>query len=110
MVGVAPLDVTNLAEIGSELISLVLILASFMFMAFLVYRARTIKSFQFQMFVVLLVLTVAEVPHILSDMGVLNVSGIEEPALYLHALSMLFLTGFIALRVARYFKQGGAPK
>ncbi len=95
---------------STEILSLVLITTSFLLMAYLVYRAKTVKSFQFQMFVVLLVLTAAEVPHILSSIGVLDISGIEDIGLLVHTVSMIVLVGFISLRVAKYFGQRGGAQ
>ncbi len=93
--------------LSAELLSLVLIIASFLVMIFLAYRAKTFKSFQFQMFVVLLVLVIAEIPKILSDIGFMNVSGIEDFGLTLHTVSMVLISLFIALRATKYFRQRG---
>ena len=105
-----PLDLSYFIVSSSDLLSLILIIASTAFMGFLAYRARTVKSFQFQMLVVLLVVVAAEVPHILSNLGLINVSGIEEAGLFIHTLSMFFLAAFVAIRVTKYFKEGGGPK
>jgi hypothetical protein len=95
---------TDLIGTGAETLSLVLIVASFLIVAYLAYRAKTIRSFQFEIFVVLLVLTLGEVPRILNSLGIVNVSGIETTGLIIHTTSMVFLTVFIALRAARYLK------
>jgi hypothetical protein len=96
--------------LAAEGVSLALIVASFTLMGFLALRARTIRSFQFQMFFVIAVLLVAEAPHILSDMGVINISGIEDFGLVVHTLSMAFLVVFVAIRASRYLKGGGSPE
>ena len=94
----------DLVATGAELLSLVLIVISFLIVAFLAYRTKTVRSFQFEMFVVLLVITVAEVPKIMNSLGLIDVSGIQDFGLEAHTLSMIFLSAFIALRAARYFR------
>jgi hypothetical protein len=89
---------------GADTLSLLLILASFLIVAFLAYRAKTIRSFQFEMFVVLLVLVLSEVPKILGQLSVINIAGIETIGLEIHTVSMVFLSAFIALRAAKYLK------
>ena len=89
---------------GPEFLSLALILASLLIVAFLAYRSKTTKSFQFQMFVVLLVIAAAEVPHMLMSVGLLDLSYIEDFGLFVHTASMIFLVGFISFRVSRLYK------
>ncbi len=95
----------DLLGLSAELLSLVLIIASFLVMVFLAYRAKTFKSFQFQMFLVFLVLVIAEIPKILNDIGILNVSAIEDLGLTIHTFSMILLSLFIAFRATKYFRQ-----
>ncbi len=87
------------------MLSLVFIIASFLVVVSLAYRAKTFKSFQFQMFVVLLVLVITEIPKILSDIGLMNVSGIEDLGLTIHTFSMIFLSLFVAFRAIKYFRE-----
>jgi hypothetical protein len=75
-------------------------------MTFLAYRAKTFKSFQFEMFVVLLVLVISEAPKILSDLGLLDVSWFADAGLIIHSLSMVLISLFIAFRAGKYFRQG----
>ncbi len=98
---------TDLLGFIGEFLSLVLIIASFLVMVFLAYRAKTFRSFQFQMFVVLLVLVIAEIPKILSDIGLLNVFGIQDAGLIIHTFSMILLSLFIAFRAVKYSRLGG---
>jgi hypothetical protein len=106
----APLDFSYFITSSTDFISLALVLASTILMGFLAFRARTVSSFQFQMLVVLLVVALAEVPHILNNLGVLDVSGIENLGLFLHTISMFFLAYFVAIRVTKYFREGGSAK
>jgi hypothetical protein len=73
---------------------------------FLAFRAKTTKSLQFEMFVVLLVLLISETPKILSDLGLVDVSGLADAGLTIHTFSMILLSLFIAFRASRYFRQG----
>jgi len=93
-------------DTGAEILSLALIVASFLVMAYLAYRAKTTKSFQFQIFIVLLVITVAEVPHILSDFGIIDISYISDAGLVVHTVSMVVLVAFVSLRFAKYSSGG----
>jgi hypothetical protein len=106
----APLDLTYFIASSTDFISLTLILASTILMGYLAYRARTVGSFQFQMLVVLVVVALAEVPHILSNLGIINVSAMENLGLFIHTFSMFFLAAFVAIRVTKYFREGGASK
>ena len=111
MAVMGPLDVSYLIASSTHFVSLMLIVVSTVLMGFLAYRARTVSSFQFQMLVVLLVVVAAEIPHILSNLGLITVSGIEEEAgLFIHTLSMFFLAAFVAVRVSKYFREGGRAK
>ena len=100
------MDPTTLAE-G---VSLFLITATLVLMALLSRRAKTLKSFQFQMFLVIAILFASEAPHILSDMGVIQISGVEDIGLVVHTISMVILVAFISIRAASYFRQGRSPE
>jgi hypothetical protein len=100
----AYLQITELIGMGTELTSLLLIVASFLIVAFLAYRTKTIRSLQFEMFIVLLIIMAAEVPKILSSLGLVSISGIEDVGLVVHTTSMVFLCAFITLRASRYFR------
>jgi hypothetical protein len=103
--GVDTVYITDPFTIAAESASLVLIVASFLIVTYLAYRVKTFKSLQFEMFVVLLVITSSEIPEILSDLDIISISGIETTGLLIHSIAMVFLAGFIAMRVARYLKQ-----
>jgi hypothetical protein len=98
-------DLTDLIAPGTDALSLVLIVASFLVVTYLAYRAKTIRSFQFEIFVVLLVLVLAEIPKLLGDLGVIDISGIETTGLLIHTVSMVFLSVFILVRASKYLKK-----
>jgi hypothetical protein len=89
---------------AADTLSLVLIVATFLIITYLALRARTIRSFQFEMFVVLLVLVLAEIPKILDSLAIINISSIETTGLIIHTVSMVFLSLFILIRASRYLK------
>ncbi len=97
---------TNIVGQAAELLSLVLIVLSLVVVAFLAYRVKTVKSFQFEMFIFVLVLLLAEVPRILDTLGFIQTTSVEGVGLLLHTASMIFLAGFIMIRVFRFFKEG----
>ncbi len=101
--GAAPTDIAGQA---AETLSLVLIVLSLLVVAFLSYRVKTVKSFQFEMFIFVLVLLLAEVPRILDTLGFIQTASVEGVGLLLHTASMIFLAGFIMIRVFRFFKEG----
>ncbi len=101
--GVAP---TNIAGQTAESLSFILIVLSLLVVAFLSYRVKTVKSFQFEMFIFVLVLLLAEVPRILDSLGFIQTASVEGVGLLLHTASMIFLAGFIFIRVFRFFTQG----
>ncbi len=101
--GAAPADIAGQA---AEIVSLIFIVLSLLVIAFLSYRVKTVKSFQFEMFIIVLVLLLAEVPRMLDTIGLIQTSGVEGIGLLLHTASMIFLAGFILIRVFRFFKEG----
>jgi len=103
--GLLYLEIEDLFGTSAELVSLIFIVASFLIVASLAYKSKTIRSLQFEMFVVLLVLLVAEVPKIVSSLGLISFSGIEDIGLFVHTVSMVFLSGFIALRASKYLRK-----
>ncbi len=89
----------------TEALSLVLVLASFAIVSYLAFRTRTIRSFQFQMFLFMLVLAVAEVPRILETLGVFSGGPYYDLlGLEVHSVSMLVLAAFVALRVYDFWR------
>ena len=97
---------TDIAGQAAETLSLILIVLSLLVVAFLSYRVKTVKSFQFEMFIFVLVLFLAEVPRILGSIGFVLTASMEGLGLLLHTAAMIFLAGFILIRVFRFFTQG----
>ncbi len=50
-------DITDMIATGADWLSLALIIASFLVVAYLAFRVKTIRSLQFEIFVVLLIIT-----------------------------------------------------
>jgi hypothetical protein len=88
-----------------EVLSLALVIASFAIISYLAFRTKTVRSFQFEMFLFMLVLAVAEAPRILETLGVFtggpyyDVLGLE-----VHSVSMVFLAAFVGFRVYRFWR------
>lgn len=106
------LDIGALAimtQIG-ESVSLVLIFSSFAVLSFLSIRSRSIKSLQFQMFLVVLVLVVAETPRVLQTLGLLVASSFTDLiGLYIHTISMVLLSAFLIYRVRVFASERSIP-
>lgn len=87
----------------AEVLSLVLIIGSFAIIAYLAFRTKTVRSFQFEMFLFMLVLAVAEIPRILETLGVITGGPYyDQVGLEIHSVSMVILAAFVALRVYRF--------
>lgn len=85
-------------------LSLVLIFVAFGLIAALSMRSRTISSFQFELYVFVLVVVMAEVPAILINLGFLpGLAQYELDGLVVHSISMGFLSTFILWRAYRSF-------
>jgi hypothetical protein len=96
-----------LATAGSY-VSLVLIFVAFGLIATLSMRSRTISSFQFELYVFVLVVVMAEVPAILINLGFLpGLQQYELDGLIVHSFSMAFLSFFILWRAFKSFGNGG---
>ncbi|MDV3244406.1 MAG: hypothetical protein LYZ66_04430 [Nitrososphaerales archaeon] len=89
---------------SANLLSLIFILGSFVIIAYLAAKVRTLRSFQFEMFLFLLVLALSEVPHVLDSMNVVNLGGMVTYGLAIHSVSMVILSGFVAYRTYGFFK------
>jgi len=73
-------------------------------------RSRTISSFQFELYVFVLVVVMAEVPAILINLGFLPMlQQYELDGLIVHSISMAFLSAFILWRAFKTFGRK-APK
>lgn len=85
-------------------ISLALIFIAFGVIAALSMRSRTISSFQFELYIFVLVVVMAEVPAILINLGFLpGLAQYELDGLVVHSASMAFLSTFILWRAYRSF-------
>jgi hypothetical protein len=103
---------TGLETAGSYL-SLILIFAAFGLIATLSMRSRTVSSFQFELYVFVLIVVMAEVPAILINLGFLPaLAQYELDGLIVHSISMAFLSAFILWRAFKAFgtKKSGAEK
>ena len=90
-------------------VSLTLIFIAFGLIAALSIRSRTTSSFQFELYVFVLVVVMAEVPGILINLGFLPaLAQYELDGLIVHSFSMAFLSGFILWRAYKSF--GPRPK
>lgn len=93
-------DLSAIAVQTGETISLLLISFSFVILSYLSIRAKSLRSLQFQMFVVVLTLMIAEVPRILQTLGILTASSFADlVGLVIHTISMIFLSAFLLYRV-----------
>lgn len=88
-----------------ELLSLAFIAATLLALLVAAARTRTVKSFQFQMFLFAAVLFTAEVPRILGTLGVIDVSSFEGVGLEIHSLSMVVLVCFAAFRIYGFLRE-----
>src|SRR5690242_14637522 len=89
----------------TEAFSLILVISSFVLITYLAFRAKSIRSFQFEMFLFVLVLAVSEIPRILETLGALTEGPYyDQVGLEIHSVSMVILTAFIALRVYKFSK------
>ena len=90
-------------------VSLALIFIAFGLIAALSMRSRTTSSFQFELYVFILVVVMAEIPGILINLGYLQaLQQYEIDGLIVHSFSMAFISGFILWRATKAF--GGKPK
>jgi hypothetical protein len=94
----------SLAETG-DFVSLVLITTSFIVLALAANRIRVLRSFQVEMFIFGIVLFAAESPHILSTMGLINVTSFEVDGLALHSVSMVILAGLVAYGIRGFIER-----
>src|ERR1700676_4287714 len=89
----------------TEILSLILILASFAIIIRLALRTKTVRSFQFEMFLFMLVLAAAETPRILQTLGIIAGGPFfDQIGLEIHSVSMVILAAFVALRTYRFWR------
>jgi len=92
----------------SETFTLLLIFLIMAILTVAAARTKTLRSFQFEMFVFALVLFSAEVPRVLDTLGLIDASSYEDFGLEVHSASMVVLVAFVALRVYSFQRPGQA--
>ena len=92
------MDLEFFTQIGESL-SLLLILLVMGLFVIAMARTKTLRSFQFEMFVFAIVLFAAEVPRVLGTLGLVDVNSYEDFGLEVHSVSMVVLVAFVAIRV-----------
>ena len=98
-------DFWGLLTQGGELASLILVSVTLVIAIILAMRARSTRSFQFEMFVWVLVLFFSEIPRIVETIGLADISSIGDAGLLVHTASMVLLTGFVGVRTYKFFKR-----
>ena len=89
----------------TEILSLILVLASFAIVTYLAFRTKTVRSFQFEMFLFTLVLAVSEAPRILETLGVITGGPYYDlVGLEIHSVSMVILSVFVTLRIYKFWR------
>lgn len=85
--------------VAGEIVSLVLVIASFLIITYLATRTKRWKSFQVEMFLFTVVLIAAEVPRIIYSLGIVNLDPLSTIGLGIHSVSMVILLTFLVFRV-----------
>ncbi len=89
----------------TEVLSLILIIASLVIIIFLAVRTKTVHSFQFEMFLFMLVLATSETPRILETLGLVTAGPYYDVVgLGIHSVSMVILAAFVALRIYNFWR------
>jgi hypothetical protein len=110
---IAPLDAgsTGLADALQALapfmegVSLILIIGALAIISYLAFRTKTVRSFQFEMFLFMLVLAAAEAPRILETLGVITGGSYYDlVGLEIHSVSMVILAAFVGFRIYRFWR------
>ena len=105
------LETSYAAESGpavtSEFISLLFIVGSFILIAYLNFKLRNLRTFQFDMLAFIVVLAAAEIPRTLYSLGVIDLDWLSTAGLAIHSASMAVLSFFVAYRIYGFFR--GAP-
>ncbi len=85
-----------------ETFSLVGVLVAFVIFARLAVKARAIGKFRFQLSIFMLIWAIAEVPHIVSTLGLISVEGYGDIGLTFHMLSMAAFALFVGARSFKF--------
>ncbi|MBI3859349.1 MAG: hypothetical protein HY296_03805 [Thaumarchaeota archaeon] len=88
----------------AELISLFLIVGSFILISYLNSKIRSRRTFQFEMLIFISVLALAEIPRTLYSLGIIDIDSLSDVGLELHSVSMLFLSLFVGYRIYGFAK------
>lgn len=78
-------------EYASHFLTLFLLLGALVIFTVLAARSRTIKSFQFQMSVFILIWVISEIIETFHEMGLVHLDGLHRYGLAIHLGSMIFL-------------------
>lgn len=87
-----------------NMVSLALIFLTLVVLLVTASRTRTLKSFQTEILLFAVVLFAAEVPEILSSLGIVNLTSIALLGGELHAASMTIIVVFVAHRFYDFLK------
>ncbi len=102
------LEISYAAESGpgvvSEIVSLLLIIGSFLIIVYLNAKLRRVRTFQFEILAFSVVLAAAEVPRTLYSLGVIDIDALSTVGLGIHSVSMTILSFFVAYRIYGFFK------
>jgi len=94
----------DLASAG-EIVSLLLIFATFCILAYTAYRSRSTRSFQFEMFIFILILAFAEIPRIFETILGWQMESADFYGLVIHTVSMFVLAFFVISRAYKFMKK-----
>jgi hypothetical protein len=101
---VGTISLGTLTQAGG-FVSLLLITTSFIVLALAARRIRVLRSFQVEAFIFGIILFAAESPHILSTLGLIDVSSFEVTGLALHSVPMVILAGLVAYRIQGFLNR-----
>lgn len=85
-----------------ENVTLVGAILAFIIFAVLAARSKTVRSFQFQLSLFMLVWVVGEAPHLLDTLEVIDVSPYGPLGLSIHSAAMVLFAFFILYRARRF--------
>ena len=89
-------------------ITLVLLLVAVGIFGSLAVQSKSVKSFQFQIAIILIIWIVGEIVDISGDMGMIQLDGFEELPAVIHMISMILISVVFWLRF--YFAKRSGKK
>lgn len=92
----------------AETSSLILILLAFALFLRLAARSKSVRTLQFDLFLFALVLVVTEVPHVLINLGLINMELYATPGLAIHTFAMGLVSVAITHRFYRMLRASRA--